>query len=260
MKIAIIQYSTYGHITTLAEAVAAGIRQAAPSVQVDLFQVPETLTPEVLAAIHAPEKPTLPLASTATLVEYDAFVFGVPTRFGTMPAQWSTFWDTTGGLWGSGALHGKPVSLFVSTGSQGGGQETTVRSFLSTITHHGMVYVPLGYKTVFGDVASLEEIRGGSPYGAGMFAGVDGSRVASGVELKVAEQQGRDFAVTAAKFVSADSAADAAKAAPIAEQKAVQAESAAPVAAAEPKAEARAKQSAPAAASEKKSSGCCVIV
>ena len=128
MKIAIIQYSTYGHITQLAKAVQKGVADA--GYKADIFQVPETLPQEVLDKMHAPAKPTdIPIATNDTLTEYDAFLFGVPTRYGTAPAQFFEFWGATGGLWANGSLAGKPAGVFVSTSGQGGGQETTVRNF-----------------------------------------------------------------------------------------------------------------------------------
>lgn len=117
--------------------------------------------------MHAPPKPSVPVASASTLEEYDAFLFGIPTRFGNYPAQWKAFWDSTGGLWHSGALWGKYAGVFVSTATMGGGQETTVISALSTLAHHGIIYVPLGYKTAFGLLSNLSEVHGGSPWGAG---------------------------------------------------------------------------------------------
>jgi NAD(P)H dehydrogenase (quinone) len=120
--------------------------------------------------MHAPAKPAYDVLAPADLVNYDAFLFGIPTRYGNMPAQWKSFWDATGGLWASGALYGKYAGAFVSTGTPGGGQEQTVVSLISTLTHHGINFVPLGYKHAFGQLASFTEVRGGSPWGAGTFA------------------------------------------------------------------------------------------
>lgn len=133
----------------------------------------------------APPKPDYPIATNATLTEYDAFLFGIPTRFGNYPAQFKAFWDATGGLWGAGILHGKPAGVFVSTGSLGGGQETTVINALSVLVHHGMIFVPLGYAKAFGQLTNLNEVHGGSPWGAGAFAGADGSRQPSALELEI---------------------------------------------------------------------------
>ena len=178
MKVAIITYSTYGHIDNLARAVKKGVESAGG--QADLYRVEETLSKEILAQMNAPEKASdIPVATENILTEYDAFLFGVPTRFGTLPAQWSSFWDKTGGLWAQGALNGKVGGFFVSTSSYGGGQEATVKHCLSYLAHHGIIYVPLGYKNAFAELANIEEVHGGSPWGAGTLAGADGSRTAS---------------------------------------------------------------------------------
>lgn len=200
-KIAIIQYSTYGHVTTLARAVQEGVEKA--GYKADLFQFPETLPQDVLDKLHAPPKPKdIPVATLETLTSYDAFLFGIPTRFGTGPAQVFEFWGATGGLWAEGKLYGKPAGVFVSTGTQGGGQETTVRNTLSFLVHHGLIYVPFGY-AAFQQQADLTEIHGASPYGAGTFAAGDGSRQPSKLELEVAQIQGETFAKTAAKLLGA---------------------------------------------------------
>ena len=164
------QYSTWGHIKTLAEAEAKGIKEAGGTA--DLFQIPETLPKEVLEKMYAPPKDTnIPtLDDPKTLEQYDAFLFGIPTRYGNFPAQWKTFWDKTGGQWQTGAYWGKYAGLFVGTGTMGGGQESTALAAMSTLTHHGIIYVPLGYKTVFGLLGDLSEVRGGSPWGAGTFS------------------------------------------------------------------------------------------
>lgn len=121
--------------------------------------------------MHAPAKSaSIPFITPEVLEKYDAFMFGIPTRYGNFPAQWKVFWDSTGKQWQTGAYWGKYVGVFVSTASQGGGQESTVISAMSTFTHHGMIYVPLGYKTAFPILADLSETRGGSPWGAGTFA------------------------------------------------------------------------------------------
>lgn len=191
-KIAIIYYSMYGHIATLAKSVQSGI--VSRGGKADLFQVPETLPAEVLQKMHAPAKDSsVPLASMETLKEYDAFLFGVPTRFGNFPAQWKSFWDQTGGLWAGGALYHKFAGVFVSTGTPGGGQEVTVLNSLSTLAHHGIIYVPLGYAKVFDKVTNLEEVHGSSPWGAGTFAGADGSRKPTELELEIAKTQGAEF-------------------------------------------------------------------
>ena len=121
--------------------------------------------------MHAPPQSSdIPLITPDILEGYDGFLFGIPTRYGNFPAQWKTFWDATGGKWQTGAYWGKYAGVFVSTATPGGGQESTVIASLSTLAHHGIIYVPLGYKTVFPILGNLSEIRGGSPWGAGTFA------------------------------------------------------------------------------------------
>ncbi|QPC67159.1 hypothetical protein HYE67_009390 [Fusarium culmorum] len=189
-KIAIVYYSMYGHIKQLAEAEKAGIEKAGGTA--DLFQVPETLPEEVLAKMHAPPKATdVPTLNDPSILEsYDAFLLGIPTRYGNFPAQWKAFWDQTGKQWASGGFWGKMAGIFVSTASQGGGQETTAQNAISTLTHHGIIYVPFGYAKAFGTLTDLSEVRGGSAWGAGTFAGADGSRQPSAKELELAQVQG----------------------------------------------------------------------
>ncbi|RCK55078.1 Protoplast secreted protein 2 [Candida viswanathii] len=188
-RTAIILYSLYHHIYELGVAQRAGVLKAGG--QADIFQVPETLSAEVLKLVKAPPKPDIPIAETKTLTEYDAFLFGVPTRFGNFPAQWKSFLDATGGLWAKQALRGKHAGVFVSTGTPGGGQETTVINTLSTLAHHGIIYVPFGYGHQ--GLTTFDEVHGGSPWGAGTFAGADGSRKVTDLEKAIAEQQGHDF-------------------------------------------------------------------
>lgn len=190
-KVAIVFYSTYGHVQKLAEAEQAGLKKA--GIEADLYQVAETLPQEVLTKMHAPPKSNIPTVTAAILEKYDAFLFGIPTRYGNFPAQWKAFWDTTGGQWGSGAYHGKYAGVFVSTGTPGGGQESTIINSISTLTHHGIIYVPLGYKNNFAQLANISEVRGGSPWGAGTFSGADGSRQPSALELDVATIHGESF-------------------------------------------------------------------
>ncbi|KAL4862586.1 hypothetical protein BDV12DRAFT_41975 [Aspergillus spectabilis] len=190
-KIAIVFYSMYGHIKTLAEAEARGIKAAGG--QVDIYQIEETLPQEVLTKMYAPSKSEYAVAVPDTLKEYDAVLFGVPTRFGNFPAQWKAFWDATGGIWAAGGYWGKYAGLFVSSGTPGGGQESTCLAAMSTLAHHGMIYVPLGYKTVFPLLSNMDELHGGSPWGAGTFAGADGSRQPTEIELSLAEEQGKAF-------------------------------------------------------------------
>ncbi|KAK9479890.1 flavoprotein-like protein [Lipomyces japonicus] len=190
-KVAIIIYSLYGHIAAVAEAEKAGIEQAGGSATI--YQIPETLSQDVLEKLYAPPKPSYPIATPETLTEYDAFLFGVPTRFGNFPGQWKAFWDATGGLWAQGALHGKYVGQFVSTSTPGGGQEVTFANAISTYVHHGLIYVPLGYKNAFAQITNLTEVHGSSPWGAGTFAGADGSRQLTDLEKEIATIQGKSF-------------------------------------------------------------------
>jgi len=190
-KVAIVFYSMYGHIKQLAEAEKKGIESAGGSV--DVYQVQETLPQGVLDKMHAPPKSPYPIITPDKLKEYDAFLFGIPTRYGNFPAQWKAFWDHTGGIWASGGYWGKYAGVFVSSGSPGGGQESTAIAAMSTLSHHGIIYVPLGYKTTFPLLANLEEVHGGSPWGAGTFAGADGSRQPTNLEIQIAENQGKHF-------------------------------------------------------------------
>ncbi|KAK7203390.1 protoplast secreted protein 2 precursor [Myxozyma melibiosi] len=189
-RVAIIVYSLYGHIGALAEATKAGIESVGG--KATIFQVPETLSPEILTILHAPPKPDYAIATNDTLKEHDAFLFGLPTRYGTYPSQWKSFWDGTGALWGSGALIGKTAGIFVSTGTPQGGQETTALNSLSVLVHHGINYIPLGYRA-FPQQTTFDEFHGGSPWGAGTFAGADGSRQVTKLEKEIAETQGSSF-------------------------------------------------------------------
>ena len=199
VKVAIITYSTYGHIDVLAKSVQKGVEEAGG--KADIFRVPETLSDDILEQMNAPPKPTdIPIATEETLAQYDAFLFGVPTRFGNLPAQWSAFWDKTGKLWAEGTLNGKVGAFFLSTSSLGGGQESTIKNCLSYLAHHGIIYVPLGYRDCFAELANVEEVHGGSPWGAGTLAGADGSRTASDLEKRIASIQGKTFYQTAFKF------------------------------------------------------------
>lgn len=196
-KVAIIIYTLYGHTAILAEAEKKGVESAGGSA--DIFQVPETLSPEVVKALGGQPKPDYPLATREVLEEYDAFLFGIPTRYGNASAQFRSFWDATGGLWAKGALHGKPAGMFVSTGT-GGGNEATIINNLSTLVHHGMIFIPLGYKNAFNELSNINEPHGGSAWGAGTLAAADGSRQPSELELSVHEIQGRTFFETVQKF------------------------------------------------------------
>ena len=194
-KVAIIIYSLYHHVYDLALAEKAGIEAAGGVAYI--YQVAETLSDDVLAKMHAPAKPDIPIATHETLTQYDAFLFGIPTRFGNFPAQIKAFWDRTGGLWAKNALRGKYAGVFVSTGTPGGGQETTIINSLSTLAHHGIIYVPFGYG--YPGMTDLEEVHGGSPWGAGTFASGNGSRKVTDLEKAIAKQQGEDFFKTVFK-------------------------------------------------------------
>ncbi|MCJ1283742.1 Minor allergen Alt a 7 [Xylographa opegraphella] len=197
-KIAIIYYSMYGHISQLAKAEQKGIEAAGG--KADLYQVEETLPAEVLAKMYAPgQDKSVPFITPAKLEEYDGFLMGVPTRYGNFPTQFKAFWDHTGAQWQSGAYHGKYCGVFVSTATPGGGQESTVIATMSTLAHHGIIYVPVGYKNALAILGNLTEVRGGTPWGAGTFAASDGSRQPTKMELELAEVQGRTFYETVAK-------------------------------------------------------------
>ena len=144
--------------------------------------------------MHAPgPDASVPTIEPAKMAEYDGFLLGIPTRYGNFPAQWKTFWDKTGSQWQSGGFYGKYAGLFISTASMGGGQESTALATMSTLAHHGIIYVPFGYAKEFAKMADTSEVHGGSAWGAGTFAGVDGSRQPTEVELAIATTQGKVF-------------------------------------------------------------------
>ncbi|MFJ5487023.1 NAD(P)H:quinone oxidoreductase [Hansschlegelia beijingensis] len=161
-KVLVLYYSTYGHVETMADAVAEGARQAGAEVAVK--RVPETVPQEIAEKSHFKLDQKAPIATVDELPEYDAIIFGAPTRFGTVASQMRSFIDQTGGLWFSGKLVGKVGSVFTSTATQHGGQESTILSFIPTLLHHGMVVVGLPYS--FAGQMNMDEITGGSPYGA----------------------------------------------------------------------------------------------
>jgi NAD(P)H:quinone oxidoreductase type IV len=200
-KIQIVFYSMYGHVYQLAEAVAEGARQV-PKTEVTLLQVPELMSEEALensGATAAREAfADIPVAKPDDLAEADAIIFGTPTRFGNMCAQMRNFLDQTGQLWFTGALVGKVGSVFASTGTQHGGQETTITSFHSTLLHHGMIVVGVPYAEQ--GLLNMEEITGGTPYGATTMAGADGSRQPTKNELAIAKFQGKHVAEIAQKL------------------------------------------------------------
>jgi len=184
-KVLVLYYSMYGHIETLAHAVAEGAGKV-EGVEVVVKRVPETM-PQELFEKSGGKAQAAPVATPQELADYDAIIVGTPTRFGNMSGQMRTFFDQTGGLWASGALYGKVASVFSSTGT-GGGQEHTITSTWTTLAHHGMVIVPIGYGTK--ELFDISEVRGGTPYGATTIAGGDGSRQPSEEELTIARYQG----------------------------------------------------------------------
>ncbi|KAL9267355.1 putative NAD(P)H dehydrogenase (quinone) FQR1-like 1 [Drosera capensis] len=196
-KIYIVYYSMYGHVEKLAEEIKKGAASV-EGVEVKLWQVPETLPEEVLLKMSAPPKSDVPLITPNELAEADGLLFGFPTRFGMMAAQFKAFLDATGGLWRTQQLAGKPAGIFYATGSQGGGQETTPLTAITQLAHHGLIYVPIGY-TFGAGMFEMEKVKGGTPYGAGTFAG-DGSRQPSELELQQAFHQGKYFAAIAKKL------------------------------------------------------------
>ena len=196
-RILVLYYSTWGHVQALADAVADGAR-AVPGTEVSIRRVPETMPPETVAAIGARTDQPAPIATPEELADYDAIVFGTPTRFGNMSGQMRNFLDRTGGLWQAGKLIGKIGSVFVSTATQNGGQETTITSFHTTLLHHGMVIVGVPYSVP--ELTQMAEVAGGTPYGATTLAAPDGSRRPSEPELAVARFQGKHVATLAAKL------------------------------------------------------------
>jgi len=203
MKVSIVFHSFYGHVYRMAEAVAKGAGHV-DGAKVSIFQVPETLPDDILekaGATKAKEQfKHLPIATHDALTDAQAIIFGTPTRFGMMSAQMRQFLDSTGPLWMDGALIGKVGSVFVSTATQHGGQESTILSFHTTLLHHGMVIVGVPYSEKRQMI--LDEITGGTPYGASTIAGGDGGRWPSANELAIAEFQGRHVAETAKKLFS----------------------------------------------------------
>lgn len=195
-KVLVLYYSTYGHIETMANAVAEGAREAGAEVAVK--RVPETVPEEIARQNHFKLDQAAPVATVDELPDYDAIIFGAPTRFGTVASQMRSFVDQTGGLWFGGKLVGKVGSVFTSTATQHGGQESTILSFIPTLLHHGMVVVGLPYS--FAGQMNMDEITGGSPYGASTIAKSDGSRQPSQNELAGARFQGKHVAEIAAKL------------------------------------------------------------
>jgi len=196
-KILVLYYSAYGHIEKMAEAVAEGV-SAVPGTQVTIKRVPELVPEEVAKKSGMKLNQAAPIATVDELANYDAIIFGTPTRFGNMCAQMRNFLDQTGGHWMKGALVGKVGSVFCSTATQHGGQETTITSFHTTLLHQGMIIVGLPY--AFPGLSNMDEITGGTPYGASTLSKPDGSRQPSANELEGARFQGRHVAQITARL------------------------------------------------------------
>ncbi|QRM55303.1 NAD(P)H:quinone oxidoreductase type IV [Sinorhizobium sp. BG8] len=195
-KVLVLYYSSYGHIETMAYAVAEGAKSAGADVTVK--RVPELVSEEVAKASHYKLDQKAEVAKVDELADYDAIIVGSGTRFGTVTSQMRNFWDQTGGLWFSGKLVGKVGSVFTSSATQHGGQESTILGFIPTLLHHGLVVVGLPY--AFQGQSGVDEIKGGSPYGASTITDGDGSRQPSAIELEAARYQGAHVAKIAAKI------------------------------------------------------------
>lgn len=195
-KVLVLYYSSYGHIETMAKAVAEGAREAGATV--DIKRVPELVPQEIAEKSHFKLDQDAPVATVAELENYDAIIIGTPTRFGRLASQMANFLDQAGGLWARGALNGKVGAVFTSTATQHGGQEMTLFSVIPTLMHFGMVVVGLPYS--FQGQMRMDEIVGGSPYGATTLAAGDGSRQPSETELDGARYQGRHVAEVANKL------------------------------------------------------------
>lgn len=198
-RILVLYYSSYGHLAIMADAVAAGVREAGH--ECDVMRVAETAPPEVAAAAGFRKDESHPeIARIDELADYDGIAIGAPTRFGRMPSQMAAFLDQAGGLWYTDALVGKAAAAFTSTAAQHGGQETTLFSILTNLLHFGCTIVGLDYG--FKAQNGVDEVRGGSPYGATTIANNDGSRMPSEVDLEGARYLGRRVAETAAKLIA----------------------------------------------------------
>ncbi|MEH6566598.1 MAG: NAD(P)H:quinone oxidoreductase [Halopseudomonas sp.] len=197
-KLLVLYHSMYGHIETMAQVVAEGARQV-EGVEVTIKRVPETMPEDAFKAAGGKTDQAAEVASPAELADYDGIIFGVPTRFGNMSGQMRTFLDQTGGLWSKGALHGKVASVFASTGT-GGGQEMTITSTWTTLAHHGMIILPIGYGT--SELFDISQSAGGTPYGATTIAGGDGSRQPDARERAIARYQGKYVAETLLKLTA----------------------------------------------------------
>ena len=197
-KLLVLYYSMYGHVETMAGAIAEGARSV-DGVEVTVKRVPELMSEEAARKAGVKLGQPAPVASPKELANFDAIIFGTPTRFGNMAAQMRNFLDQTGSLWLSGGLVGKVASVFVSTGT-GGGNESTILTFIPTLLHHGMIYVGLPYACP--ELTDITELKGGSPYGAATIAGPDGSRRPSAKELAMARYQGAHVAKIVARLHS----------------------------------------------------------
>lgn len=195
-KVLVLYYSSYGHIETMAQAMAEGAR--ATGATVDVKRVAETVPADIARNAHFKLDQAAPVAAVSDLEHYDAIIVGAPTRFGRMPSQLAAFFDQAGGLWARGALNGKVGGAFTSTATQHGGQEVTLFSILTNLMHFGMIIVGLPYS--YQGQSTLDEITGGSPYGASTIAGGQGQRQPSAIELEGARFQGRLIAETANKL------------------------------------------------------------
>ncbi|TMW62506.1 hypothetical protein Poli38472_005125 [Pythium oligandrum] len=198
-KIAIVYYSNYGTLVKLAETLKEGIEKV-PGVTASIYQIPETLSEDTLNKLESIPKADYPVVTFDDLKEADGVLFGIPTRFGIAAGQVSSFFSSTAGLWATGALVGKPAGIFFATGSLGGGQESTAYSTLPFLVHQGMIFVPLGYRAM--SLMSLEEVHGGSPWGAGSLSGHHGARKPTALELDVAMTQGESFAKVTQKLAN----------------------------------------------------------
>jgi NAD(P)H dehydrogenase (quinone) len=204
-KILVLYYSMYGHVETMAKAVAEGAR-GVDGIEVTIKRVPELMPEDVARKAGAKLDQEAPIATVDELAGYDAIIFGSPTRFGNMCAQMRNFLDQTGALWARGALVGKVGSVFCSTASQHGGQETTITSFHTTLLHHGMILVGLPY--TFKDLATMREVTGGTPYGASCVTGAGPElRMPSALELEMCRYQGEHVARITARYVAGAGAA-----------------------------------------------------
>jgi len=197
-KVLVLYYSAYGHIETMAEAIAEGARAAGATA--DVKRVAELVPDEVARNSHYKLDQAAPIATVDDLTQYDAIVVGTGTRYGRLSSQMANYWDQTGGLWAKGALVGKVGAAFTSTASQHGGQETTLFSILTNLIHHGMTIVGLDYG--FQGQMGHEKVVGGAPYGATTIAGGDGSRAVAQEELDGARYLGKRVAETAAKLIA----------------------------------------------------------